>query len=114
MFRSRVLAFGFASAATLLTAGCAHRTYYGYAPPPPPPYAGQPPLIQAAERNGFQTDRADGANDSFSGRRFRAERTRAFHDAPGYDPNFGPFPPYRDAFRQAYVRGYQQGYNNPR
>lgn len=110
---SRLLHICFVSAALLLTAGCAHRTYYGYAPPPPP-YAGQPPLIQAAERNGFQTGRADGANDAFGGRRFRAERTRAFRDTPGYDPNFGPFGPYRDAFRRAYLQGYQQGFNNPR
>ena len=30
--------------------------------------------------------------------------------APGYDPALGPFGPYRDAFRSAYVRGYDQAF----
>jgi hypothetical protein len=88
--------------------GCAHN----YPPPPPPPPVAQvPPLVQLAEHNGFEAGRADGARDVESGIPYHAQRTRAFHDCPGYDPNLGPFGPYRDAFRNAYVRGYDHGYH---
>jgi len=70
----------------------------------------QSPLVQLAERNGFETGRSDGARDSASGEPFHARRTRAFHDTPGYDPQLGPFPVYRDAFRDAYLRGYDRGF----
>ncbi len=98
-----------ALASTLLLAGlgCAHN----YPPPPPPsPPSVAPPLIQLAERNGFETGRSDGARDSANGEPFHARATRAYHDTPGYDPQLGPFGPYRDAFRNAYLRGYDRGY----
>jgi hypothetical protein len=96
-----------ALASTLLFAGlgCAH--HYG---PPPPPIAQAPPLVQLADRNGFETGRSDGARDSANGVPFMARRTRAYHDTPGYDPQLGPFGAYRDAFRNAYLRGYDRGY----
>jgi len=98
-----------AGTATLLAAtGCASHAYY--APPPPPAYAQRPPLIELADRNGFQTGSADGARDAYNGRPFSPQHTRAFHDTPGYDPNLGPFEPYRHAFRDAYLRGYDAGF----
>ena len=95
-----------ALASTLLLAGigCAHNY------PPPPPAAQEPPLVQMADRNGFETGRSDGARDSANGEPFHARATRAYHDTPGYDPQLGPFPVYRDAFRNAYLRGYDRGY----
>jgi hypothetical protein len=102
---------------TLLTAACGlamlaatgcHPAYPP--PPPPPPQLGPSPLVQLADRNGFETGRADGARDAYAGIPFHARRTRAFHDTPGYDPQLGPFPVYRDAFRNAYLRGYDRGY----
>lgn len=92
--------------------GCAH-TYYPpppAPPPPPPPISQAPPLVQLAERNGFETGRSEGARDAAYGAPFRPRHTRAFHDTPGYDPQLGPFPVYQNAFRNAYFRGYQSGY----
>jgi len=101
------LMIGALTALLFTAAGCAH--HYPPPPPPPPPMA-QSPLVQLAERNGFETGRSDGARDSASGEPFHARRTRAFHDTPGYDPQLGPFPVYRDAFRDAYLRGYDRGF----
>ena len=100
-----------ALASTLLLAGigCAHN-YPPSPPPPPPPIAQEPPLVQLAARNGFETGRSDGARDSANGEAFHARATRAYRDTPGYDPQLGPFPVYRDAFRNAYLRGYDRGY----
>ncbi len=95
--------------ALLFTALGCHSTYAP--PPPPPPYAQVPPLVQLADRNGFETGRADGARDVESGFAYAPRHTRAFHDCPGYDPQLGPFGPYRDAFRNAYLRGYDRGFH---
>ncbi|NYF80581.1 hypothetical protein [Granulicella arctica] len=97
-----------AAAAVLLTAGCAERTYVA-APPPPPPQ-GPPPLVEQADHNGFQAGSADGARDSYNGVGYHPKSDRKFHDAPGYDPRFGPFEAYRDYFRNAYLRGYYRGF----
>jgi len=87
--------------------GCAPRYV---TPPPPPPGAQLPPLLQLADRNGFETGRSDGAHAVESGIPPSPRRTRAYHDTPGYDPQLGPFGAYRDAFRNAYLRGYDKGY----
>jgi len=97
------------SAMLLTVAGCAHH-YPPPPPPPPPPPMGPSPLVQLADRNGFETGRSDGARDAANGEPFHARRTRAYHDTPGYDPQLGPFPVYQDAFRNAYLRGYDRGY----
>ena len=109
---SRSLVLSLAGAATLLAVtGCASHPYYAAAPPPPPQaYEQRPPLIELADRNGFQTGNTDGARDAYDGRRFNPQHTRAFHDTPGYNPNLGPFEPYRRAFRDAYLRGYDAGF----
>jgi hypothetical protein len=100
-----------AIALTVLLAGvgCAHN-YPPPPPPPPPPAVEAPPLLQLADRNGFQTVRSDGERDAVNGLPFHARATRAYRDTPGYDPQLGPFPVYRDAFRNAYLRGYDRGY----
>jgi len=105
---NRLLLLSTLSLVLLAGAGCAH-TYY----PPnqaPPPVAQVPPLIQLADRNGFQTGRADGQRDVFNGYPYEARRTRAYHETPGYDANLGPLGQYRNAFRNAYLRGYEAGY----
>jgi hypothetical protein len=112
MNRSRFF-FRAASLLTLLvalglTVGCSH-PYYPPPPPPPPP-SGPPPIVQMAERNGFEAGRADGAREAAQGFPFAPRRTRAYRETPGYDPNVGPFPPYQNAFRNAYLRGYNEGY----
>jgi hypothetical protein len=99
----------------LALAGCSHPTYYVAQPPPPPPpgYRQAPPLVQVAEQNGFRAGQANGSSDAYTGRGYRPQRDHAFHATPGYDANLGPFPPYRQAFRDAYLRGYDQGFHHP-
>ena len=109
--KARSLVLSFAGAAALLAVtGCASHAYYPPPPPPPPAYGQRPPLIDLADRNGFQTGTTDGSRDAYDGRGYRPQHTRAFHDTPGYDPALGPFEPYRRAFREAYVRGYDNGF----
>ena len=105
---SRV-ALPFLTVACLLTAGCAPHPYYAVAPPPPP-YNSIPPLIARADHEGFRAGSEDGARDAYNGFGRHPERDRKYHDAPGYDPALGPFGPYRDAFRNSYVRGYDQAF----
>jgi hypothetical protein len=98
------------AAACLFTAGCASHTYYAaYAPTPPPAY-GTPPLIVQAEHQGFRAGTEDGARDAYNGYGHHPQHDRKFHDTPGYDPGLGPYGPYRDAFRKAYLRGYDQSF----
>ncbi len=105
------LALTLAGTASVLAAtGCASHPYYAAAPPPPPAYVQRPPLIESADRNGFRTGESNGARDAYEGRGFRPQSDRAFRDTPGYDPNLGPFEPYRRAFRDAYLRGYDNGF----
>jgi len=53
----------------------------------------------------------NGSRDAYRGFGYQPKRDPAFHNAPGYDPSLGPYGPYRDAFRNAYLRGYNQGFN---
>ena len=93
----------------LVAAGCASHPYYAVAPPPPP-YNSVPPLIARASHEGFRSGSQDGARDLYNGIGHHPERDRKFHDAPGYDPALGSYGPYRDAFRSAYIRGYNQAF----
>jgi len=103
------LALPLAAAVCFLSLGCASHPYY--APPPPPPgYNGVPPLIERAQHEGFRSGSEDGARDSYNGFGYHPQHDRKFHNTPGYDPALGPFGPYRDAFRQAYLSGYDKGF----
>ena len=106
------LALPVAAAACLFTAGCAsHTAYYAPAPPPPPPgYNSVPPLIARADHEGFRAGTEDGARDLYNGFGYHPQHDRKFHSTPGYDAALGPYEPYRDAFRRAYLRGYDQGF----
>jgi len=97
------------TAACLFTAGCAPHPYYAVAPAPPP-YNSVPPLIARADHEGLRAGSEDGARDLYNGFGHHPERDRKYRDTPGYDPALGPFRPYRDAFRSAYVRGYDQAF----
>jgi hypothetical protein len=101
--------------ATALATGCAQSHPYAAAPPPPPGYREQaPPLLKVADRNGFEAGSAAGARDAFNGRGYHPQHDRAFHATPGYDPSLGPLPVYRSAFRDAFLRGYDEGFRRPR
>jgi hypothetical protein len=101
------IALPLVSVSCLFAAGCAQHPYYVAAPAT---YASAPPLIERADRDGFRSGSEDGARDAYNGFAHRPERDRKFHDTPGYDPALGPYGPYRDAFRRAYVRGYDQAF----
>jgi hypothetical protein len=109
------LAAAAVSAAGLFSlTGCAHHTTYVAVAPPPPGYREQaPPMVQVADRNGFQAGVDAGSHDAMSGRGYQPRHSRAFHDTPGYDPALGPLPVYRSAFRNSYMRGYDQGFHTP-
>ncbi|QNI38312.1 hypothetical protein [Edaphobacter albus] len=96
----------------ILLVGCSSPRPYAYAPPPPPPppYNSVPPLIDRANHEGFRIGVDAGTRDAYRGFSYQPRRDRAFHDTPGYDPALGPYGPYRDAFRNAYLRGYDRGF----
>ena len=107
---NRTLLLSFA-AATLFFAGCYSEPVYAPPPPPAPNYAGQvPPLVQLADSNGFRAGSDDGARDAYYRAGYAPRRDRKYRDAPGYDYRLGPIPPYVDAFRRAYLRGYNSAY----
>ena len=103
------VALSLVTAACLLTTGCGPHPYY----PPPPPAASAPPLIVRADHEGFRAGSEDGARDRVNGFGYHPRRDRRYANTPGYDPALGPFGPYRDAFRNAYLRGYDQGFRRP-
>jgi hypothetical protein len=94
------------TAACLFATGCASHPYAVA----PAPYASAPPLIERAEHQGFRAGSENGSRDLYNNFGHHPERDRSFHDTPGYDPAMGPYAPYRDAFRRAYVRGYDQAF----
>jgi len=97
----------------LLSVGCSSPHRYAYVaatPPPPPPYGSVPPLIDVANREGFRMGSDAGVRDAYRGFGYQPRRGRAFHDTPGYDPALGPYGAYRDAFRNAYLQGYDRGF----
>lgn len=99
------------TAALLLLSGCSQQRYYAVAPPPPPGYGEVPPLVRLAESNGYRLGVDDGARDAY-GSGYHPHEDRAFYETPGYDPLLGPLPPYRDAFRGAYMRGYDRSFRH--
>lgn len=107
LFRPARLVLPLIAAACLLATGCATHRYAG----PPPPYGGAPALIQSAEQQGFRAGADDGARDAYHRLGYHPKRDRKFHDTPGYNPSFGPYGPYRNHFRNAYLRGYDQGFH---
>ena len=79
--------------------------------PAPVSYGSQvPPLVQLADRNGFRAGFDDGNRDLYYRAGYDPRRNPAYRDAPGYDYHLGPIPPYVDAFRIAYLRGYDKAF----
>jgi hypothetical protein len=105
------LVLALSSTLLFLALGCAQAYYPPPPSSPPPPIAQESTLVQFAERKGFTSGRSDGEADANRGAPARPRHSRAFRHTPGYDPQLGPFPIYRDAFRDAYIRGYRTGYN---
>ena len=99
--------------AGLALSGCDDRPYMvaPRPPPPPVPVAAAPTTnLELAGKNGFRLGLDEGDRDSSQGLKFDPKRAAAYHDAPGYDSSLGPSGEYADAFREAYLRGYDKGY----
>ena len=109
MLRRTLFAASLASA--FLVLGCDDNPYQASQQPPPPAVYTQPTAnIDLAERNGFEAGERDGQRDSYNGYRYEPRATRAYRQTPGYDHHLGPFAPYVNTFRNAYLRGYGQSY----
>lgn len=100
----------FVAASILFTAGCSSQRYYA-PPPPPPPGQAVPPLIERARHEGFRAGHDDGVRDARNGYGYHPRHDRKYRDTPGYDSAMGPFGPYQNAFRNAYLRGYDDGFH---
>jgi len=81
-----------------------------YAQPGYPAYPSQYANNPASTR-GFQDGLNDGLQDRQGGAGFRETTTRNFEHTPGYDSSFGDKNRYKQLYRDAYIAGYQQGYN---
>jgi hypothetical protein len=68
-------------------------------------------LIAEADRRGYRAGFDDGARDLNNGFGYHPRRDRKYGETPGYEPGMGPYPPYRDAFRNAYLRGYAEAFH---
>lgn len=100
-----------ASAVVLLgSVGCREVYVGGAVPPPPPGVQGVPPNVQLADRNGFETGRADGERAAAYRAPADPRRMRAYAETPGYDRHLGPFDVYQNEYRLAYLRGFDKGY----
>lgn len=98
-----------ALAGILALTGCAsHPRYVAVGPPPPPAYG--PGIVQIAQQNGFRDGQSDGARDLVQRATYRPRYDRRYANTPGYDGRMGPYPVYRDAYRTAYLRGYNTGF----
>lgn len=99
-----------ALAAIVALTGCASQPRYVAVAPPPPPAYGPSPIIQVAEQNGFRDGQHDGARDLVQRAAYRPQYDRRYATTPGYDGRLGPYPVYRDTYRNAYLRGYNSGF----
>jgi len=70
-------------------------------------------VIRIAQRNGYNDGFAIGRRDRFSGRRPDFDGSFRFQNAmAGYRPAFGAPGLYRDAYRAAFHRGYDNGFRS--
>lgn len=103
-----LFAFATFGAAIVLT-GCSHRAYV-YAGPPAPPPPAVDPMARLASSNGFHDGRMLGRADAERGLPYAPRHNAYFHDVPGWQPGMGPHQEYRDAYRNAFLHGYNESY----
>ncbi len=61
---------------------------------------------------GYRDGVAQGEKDRNKGKEYRPRKNDAFEDADhGYHKEFGKKDFYKEQYRQAFIRGYQEGYN---
>ena len=69
--------------------------------------------MQQAQQNGYQYGMHDGQIDRQAGRSYRATKNETYeHANAGYVSAYGPRGQYQQAFRQAYLDGYQRAYGS--
>jgi hypothetical protein len=85
-------------------------------PPPPAPPAGQAvPAPQGSQDLAYDMGYRDGLfigeHDARDGRPFRPDKNHLYNDAGhGYMKAYGERAAYRETYRQAFLKGYQDGY----
>ena len=67
-------------------------------------------LVQLAHHNGFRAGHADGEQAAADHAAYAPRFSRTYADTPGYEDQMGPFMDYQEAFRVAYLRGYERGF----
>src|SRR5260370_5472414 len=76
-------------------------------------FYGRGAVIRIAQRNGYSDGFAAGRRDRFSGRRPDFDdRFRFQNSMAGYRPAFGDPGLYREAYRGAFHRGYDNGFRS--
>jgi hypothetical protein len=80
--------------------------------PPPPPYVGERGgYVSPATDHGYRDGLAQGRHDGQKGERFDPERSRQYRSADHeYDRRYGSIDLYQRDYRDAFRRGYEQGY----
>ena len=67
----------------------------------------------SARQNGYQDGINDGAFDRRTGHSFRPTHGDSYkHADHGYIPNYGSKNYFKQEYREAYYKGYEQGYNS--
>jgi len=86
-----------------------------YPPPvPPAPYYGggaRERVVSPAAQNGYRDGLEEGQHDARSGDRFDPVRSKRYRSADhDYDRRFGSLDAYKREYRDAFQRGYDEGY----
>jgi hypothetical protein len=103
-----------AVAVLLLTgaAGVASAQYGQYEQGYGNPYRDQRGPAEYASRAGFQDGLNDGGRDRMTGHSFRPTHDSNYKHAPEYGHPGMSRDEYKNIYRDAYVRGYERGYNS--
>jgi hypothetical protein len=95
------------------------RTDYPPVPPYPPPQPSRAPYsgeghdryVTPAAQNGYRDGLDEGRRDAHDRERFDPVRSRRYRSADhDYDRRYGPLDVYKREYRDAFQRGYEEGY----
>ena len=71
-------------------------------------------MIEHAQHEGFREGRDDAVRDYYNGSGYHPRHNWKYRDTPGYQPGMGPFGPYQNTFRLAYLQGYDDAFRQQR
>ena len=67
--------------------------------------------LRAARNQGYQAGLSAGSSDAQQGRKFNPQKSRAFkNDTVGYNSSHRNRGAYKQAYRDGFIRGYQEGF----